>query len=483
MNEKVYDVAVIGSGPAGQQAALQAANAGLKTALIEKDRMLGGACVYRGTIPSKTLRENALRISEMRKIAQAANLRLPRQKEMAILLGQLDTVLQSHHESLQRRMQIHGVDFFHGRASFADTHRLRIEFVGGDHCLLRAGTIVIATGSRPRNPPELAIDHENILDSDSILSLVYLPESLTVLGSGVIACEYASIFQALGVRVTLVDSHWRPLRFLDPDLSKSFVAEFESQGGQWRGGVAVQKTEFDGVSQVVVTLQDGERIVSEKLLCAVGREANLEDLRIENAGLTPGGNNLIPVNEHLQCIQPNILAAGDVIGAPSLASASMEQGRRAICHVTGNETPRDNYPLATGIYSIPELACVGMSESEARKRFPRIMVGRAHFHETAKGRITGCRNGFLKLIADASGRRLLGVGIVGPGATELVHIGQMALIQHADVDLFVNQIFNFPTLAEAYREAALKIIAARSGSPDTTAFQQTISEFCSSGAC
>ncbi|MCL4150099.1 UNVERIFIED_CONTAM: hypothetical protein GTU68_053770, partial [Idotea baltica] len=269
-----YDVVVIGSGPAGQKAALQAANAGQKVAIIERDTLFGGACVHRGTIPSKTLRENALRIKNMRQNAALFDFKLGEDTEMATLMDRLDAVLKAHDTFMRAQIDRNNVERIQGRASFIDNHTLHINHVGKLNSKLTSNTIIIATGSYPRHPENIPIDHEHILDSDSILSLLYLPTSLTVLGGGVIASEYASIFQALGVKVTMIDRYPMPLGFLDSDMTNCFIREFESLGGTWLGNQTVQKVEWDGVSEVIAHCEDGTVIRSQKLLCAAGRLAN-----------------------------------------------------------------------------------------------------------------------------------------------------------------------------------------------------------------
>lgn len=456
-----YDVLVVGSGPAGQKAAVQAAKAGRKVGLIEQDRYLGGACVHRGTIPSKTLRENALRLSHLRRNAALASFRLNEDVEMATLIERLDSVVKAHDEYMQRQIRRNHIASIHGRAEFEDQHSLIVTAVNGERQRLRAQTIVIASGSYPRHPAHIPVDHEHIFDSDSILSVLYLPRSLTVVGSGVIACEYASIFQALGVQVTLIDRYPRPLGFLDADLTHKFVHAFTEMGGQWRGNVEVLKAQWDGLSQVVSFCSDGARISSEKLLCAAGRLANVKDLKIENAGLMLNSQGLLSVDSDMRTEVPHIFACGDVIGPPSLASTAMEQGRRASCSALDINIGNASDMIPSGIYSIPELSSVGFSEHQARDRFGDVIVGKALFEEIARGQISGIQDGMLKIVCDKAGKKILGVMIVGEGATELIHIGQMAMIHNADVDIFVESVFNFPTLAEAYRVAALAVIGQR----------------------
>jgi len=457
-----FDLVVIGSGPSGQKAAVQAAKAKKTVALIERDRVLGGACVHRGTIPSKTLRENALRVKHMRQNAELSNFVLAEDTEMATLIDRLDEVLLAHDNYMQKQIERNGIVRIHGRASFVDNEHISIEKVRGEAEVIKAKNIIIATGSFPRTPDNIPVDHEHVFDSDSILSMLYLPSSLTVLGGGVIASEYASIFQALGVKVTMIDRYPRPLGFLDSDLTDKFVHNFESSGGTWMGETTVSKVHWDGLANVITECEDGRVVKSEKLLCAAGRLANVSDLKIDNAGLKLNERGLIPVNDELCTEVSNIYASGDVIGPPSLASASMEQGRRASCNALGISVGQMNQMIPSGIYGIPELSSVGLSEEQARDKYDDIIVGKALFEEIARGQISGLQDGMLKLVCDGEGKKVLGVMVVGEGATELVHIGQMALLANADVDIFVESIFNFPTLAEAYRVAALAVIGQRS---------------------
>ncbi len=466
MTNKSYDVVIIGSGPSGQKAAIQAAKVGKRVGLIEKTREMGGACVHRGTIPSKTLRENALRVKNMRMNAAIANFQLAEDLELATLINRLEDVLNAHDIYMRKQLERNGIDLLHGRAKFISNTELEITKLRGEAENIEAEYFVIATGSFPRKPANVPVDHEHVFDSDSILSMLYLPKSLTVLGGGVIASEYASIFQALGVKVTMLDKYPTPLGFLDSDLTSRFQNEFENMGGTWLGGKVIRKIYWNDLDSVVTICEDGTEIKSDKLLCAAGRMANVADLHIENAGLTLNERGLISVDQDLRTSVPNIFAAGDVIGPPSLASASMEQGRRAICNALEIPTGQLSKVIPSGIYSIPELSAVGLSEAQAQKEHEEIIVGKADFEEIARGQISGIQEGMLKLICDREGKKILGVSIVGEGATELVHIGQMAIISNCEVDSFVDNIFNFPTLAEAYRVAALDVIGKRGSSPN-----------------
>ena len=460
------DVAVIGSGPAGQKAAVQAAKAGNKVCLIEQDNLLGGACVHRGTIPSKTLRENAVTIQHMHHNAKLFDQQFNHDIEMAVLLDHVDDVLKAHNDFMEKQINRNLIVRLHGKASFTTPWELHVVRVKGKPMDVRARFIIIATGSIPRQPDKIDVDHEHIFDSDSILSMLYLPQSLTVLGGGVIASEYASIFQAIGCKVTMIDRYPMPLGFLDQDLTQCFVEAFEHHGGTWIGEKKVEKVYWDGVANVVVECEDGTKVESEKCLVAAGRIANVSQLNLPAADVELTDQQLVQVNEQLQTTQTHIFAAGDVIGPPALASTSMDQGRRATCNALGipNSAFSDLIPM--GIYGIPELSSVGLSEQQARKQFGDVMIGKAPFAEIARGQISGNLEGFVKLIADSKGERLLGVQVVGEGATELIHIGQMALIHQAHIDIFIENIFNFPTMAETYRVAALAIAGQRAAAND-----------------
>ncbi len=461
MSTADYDIIVVGSGPAGQKSAVQAAKLNKRVALIERDRDLGGSCVYRGTIPSKTLRENALRVKNMRMNAAIANFQLAEDLELATLIDRLDEVLGAHDVYMRKQMTRNNIDLIHGRAKFSSATDIEVTNVRGERTTLHSQHIVIATGSYPRHPDNVPVDHEHIFDSDSVLSMMYLPKSLIVMGGGVIASEYASIFQALGVKVTMIDRYPQPLGFLDIDLTKTFVNAFEEMGGTWAGNSKVSKVHWNGYDGVECECEDGTVYKADKLLCAAGRQANVEDLCIENAGLTLNERGLISVDADLRTEVDSIYAAGDVIGPPSLASASMEQGRRASCNIYSVDVGTMQNLIPSGIYSIPELSAVGLNEQQAREQYREIIIGVAKFDEIARGQVSGIQNGMLKLICDGDGMKVLGIMIVGEGATELIHIGQMALISQADVDIFVENIFNFPTLAEAYRVAALSVIGQR----------------------
>ncbi len=449
---RCYDLLVVGSGPAGQSAAVHAAKHGLRVALCEQARYVGGACVHQGTIPSKALRERTLR----RLTGSDGTHSGPLDQSVPVteLIGEVGEVVRAHDGYLRDQLRRSGVQLLHGRASFESANRVQIRGVEGTRQSVEAASFVIATGSAPRALPRVAVDHEHVYDSDSILSIAYLPRTLTVLGGGVVACEYASIFALLGVAVTLVDRSPRPLGFLDAGLTEAFLSRFAALGGTFVGGATVEEVRFDGLASVITRLDCGTALVSDKVLCALGREARLHGLRVDVPGVRVTERGLIDVNDHGQTSVPHIYAAGDVVGPPALASASMEQGRRAACHLCGVEPGTGSRYIPTGIYTFPELASVGMTVSEARAAFSSVVSGVAPFSEIARGHIAGAQEGYLELVVSGD-RRLRGVHIAGGNATELIHVGQMALIQEATLDVFIDNVFNFPTYGESYRVAAL----------------------------
>ncbi len=453
---------IIGSGPAGQKAAIQGVKSGKSVIVIEQEAKVGGACVHRGTIPSKTLRETAAAfIGFRRRSGNVFDLKITEETQISTLMKRLEQVIKAHEEYMGHQMERNGVQLLHGRAKFLSPNEVEVLRIDRSRQTIQADIILIAVGSQPRNPDNINVDHEHILDSDSILSMIYLPKSLTVLGSGVIACEYATIFSSLGVKVTIIDKGDRPLGFLDPELTDRFVKAFEESGSRFIGKRQPKSVVWDGISEVVTILDNDEEVRSERCLFALGRVACLRGLNIEAAGLKPTDRGIIAVNEHCQTTVPHIYAAGDVIGPPSLASSSMEQGRRAILHALNLPASKGEATLPMGIYTIPEMSAVGMTEADAIKKFGGAIVGRAKFSEVARGHIAAIEEGMLKLVCDPQGRKLLGVHIIGEGATDLVHVGQMALFMNADVDIFVDNIFNFPTLTESYRVAAFDVTERR----------------------
>ena len=452
-----YDFIVIGSGPGGQKAAIQGAKSGKKVALVERARDIGGECLFHGTIPSKTLREAALNVTNLRSVSNIFNYELRSDLEIHSLMGRLDQVLDLQKTSIKEQLIRNDIELIHGKAQLVGSNEVLVKHIDGTSSTITSEFIVIATGSRPRRPPEIPVDHEHILDSDSILSMIYIPQSLTVLGGGVISSEYASIFALLGVKVTMIDRAPRPLMFMDPELVTSYLEHFKENGGVHFGGAEIESVEWDGVSQVVTRLASGRVVASDKLLVALGRLANVEGLGLEGLTIEQSKRGHIVVDEHYRTSIPNIYAVGDVIGRPSLAASAMEQGRRAVCHALGLDTGIDFNLLPIGIYAIPEMASVGLSEEAAREQYGEVVVGKARISEIARAQISGATTGLLKLVVAPDGKKLLGVHIVCQGASDLIHAGELALINGNNVEIFRENVLNFPTMSQAYRNAALDV--------------------------
>jgi NAD(P) transhydrogenase len=453
-----FDIIVIGAGPAGQKAAVQGAKASKRVALIERERGIGGSCVYRGTIPSKTLRESALHLDRLKRAGEAFQFSLKPDTQIATLLSRLESVVQAHDSFMNRQIKRNGISLFHGRARFLSEHTIEMQTVDGEKQQFSADTIVLATGSRPRNPEHIPVDHEHILDSDSLLSMMYLPRSLAVIGGGVIGCEYASIFALLGVEVTLIDRAPYPLQFMDRELVEQFIKDFQRHGGHYFGGQNIEQVQWNKIAHVVTKLSNGTTIHTEKMLVALGRQANIEDLNLPAAGIIVSETGVIPVNQYCQTNVSHIYAVGDMVGTPALASKAMEHGRRAVRHALNLPIGDAASTIPLGIYTIPEMASIGLDEMSARERYRDPLIGRAKYEEVARAQISGAGHGLLKLVADPAGERLLGVQAVGDSATELIHLGQLALQGGATIESFIDNVFNFPTYAEAYRIAALDIL-------------------------
>lgn len=457
-----YDVLVIGSGPAGQNAALEAAEHGARVLIIEQEPQVGGACVQYGTIPSKTLRETAMTLAAFqRRSGDVYQITHDAQLSVTSLMKRLNEVVHTHQETTRNCLEQAGVERAYGRARLLSAHDVEITRVCGAQSTVSGSTLIIATGSRPRNPLNIRVDHENILDSDSILSMSYLPRSIAIFGGGVIACEYASTFSSLGVQVTMFDRASRPLGFVDAELVEYFLRQLRASGGEFIGDCELASVKWDGLSSVKITLADGRAFASDKAFVALGRVANIDSLGLAKAGLHASDRGFLAVNEFCQTVVPNIYAVGDTIGPPSLASASMDQGRKAVIHALNGFRSEASLSLPTGIYTIPEIATVGLTEKEAAEKFGVPRVARVSFERVARAHITANPSGMLKMVTCPEGQRVLGIQVAGDGATELVHIGQMAMIAHLPVDTFIQTTFNFPTMAEAYRLAALEIVHTR----------------------
>ncbi|RMG30859.1 MAG: Si-specific NAD(P)(+) transhydrogenase [Gammaproteobacteria bacterium] len=451
-----FDFLVIGSGPAGQRAAIQAAKLGCNVAIVERRPVVGGVSVHTGTIPSKTLREAALYLSGWdQRGVYGQNYRLKKKIGIEDLMKRLDITLHHEIEVMENQLMRNGITVIHGIASFTDPHTIEVERPDGTKEHYTADKFLIAVGSRPARPEGIPFDNETIIDSDGILNLKRLPRSMIVVGAGVIGVEYASIFSTLDVRITLVDGRPTLLDFMDREIVDELVHAMRERGMVLRLGEKVEQVEKDPQGHVVCWLESGKRLVAETILFAAGRIGCTYALGLENAGLQTDARRRLRVNEHFQTEVPHIYAAGDVIGFPALASTSMDQGRLAACHAMGVEgcTTQEYFPF--GIYAVPEVSMIGATERELTEQKVPYETGVCRLRETARGQIMGLQEGILKLLIRIEDHRLLGVHIIGEGATELVHIGQAVLTLGGTLEYFLENVFNYPTLAEAYKVAAL----------------------------
>jgi NAD(P) transhydrogenase len=451
-----YDIIVIGSGPAGRRAAIQAAKLGRTALVIESRLRVGGVSVHTGTIPSKTLRETVLNLSGWRERGfYGLSYRVKKDIEGKDLGVRLRMTLDHEIEVLEHQFARNGVKTFAGVARFVDPHRLVVR-TGAEEQSFAGDKIVIAVGTAPFRPPDVPFNDRNVFDSDNIATEPHVPRSLTVVGAGVIGIEYATIFSALDVPVTIIEPRENFLEFIDREIIDEFMHELRKRGIQFRIGVKVERVEVDGQGYAVSTLSDGRRVRTEALLYAAGRVGATKDLGLETCGIEPDSRGRLKVDpKTFQTSSPHIYAAGDVIGFPSLASTSMEQGRIAACHAFGAPMPSPPEFFPYGIYAVPEISTVGLTETEVRERRIGYEVGIARFREISRGHIMGLESGMMKLLFSLADRKLLGAHIVGEGATELIHIGQAVLNLGGTLDYFVENAFNYPTLAEGYKIAAL----------------------------
>ncbi len=451
-----YDLLVLGSGPAGEKAAMQAAKLRRRVAMVERSDCLGGNCLHTATIPSKTLRETILYIAGVRQRSlHGIHTTLGKHVTIDDLLRRKDAVIRSQVEVLEHKLDRNDVTLLRGVARFLDPHRMEVVGPDGSRQEATAEVIVIATGSRPARDPSIPFDDQQVYDSDAILRLSAIPHSLTIVGGGVIGCEYACMFAVLGTKVTLVDTRPRVLDFADREIAELLVARMRDVGITLRLGEEVAAIRRESAHRVAADTKSGKTLVAEQLLYAVGREGNTAELGLERAGLTAARRGLLKVNQHFQTAVPHIYAVGDVIGFPSLAATAMHQGRLAAAHAFGLAVNHEGTQLPYGIFTIPEISMVGETEEQLTTARVPYEIGQAFFREIARGEIVGDRTGMLKLLFERDTHRLRGVHIIGEKASELVHIGQAVLAFGGPVDYFVENVFNHPTLSEAYKVAAL----------------------------
>ncbi len=450
-----YDLVVIGSGPAGEKGAAQAAYFGKKVALVERSPYLGGAGINTGTVPSKTLRETALYFSGLRQRGlYGIDYSLKDNLTVSDFMYRKGIVVENQWGLIQRNLEKHHIELVHGVATLKDTHTVCVQRSDGAGLDLTTGVILIATGSSPYHPPDVPFDHQVIYDSDSILHMSHIPKSMIIVGGGVIGSEYASIFTALGVQVTLVDSRDRLLPFVDYEIAQRLQQQLEGLGLRFIFNDRVVQINA-GNSHVELKLKTGELLAGEIALFAAGRQSNVAELGLENLGVKMGDRGLILVNEKYQTSVPNIYAAGDVIGFPALASTSMEQARVAMVHAFNLRYKEQVSPiLPLAVYTIPEISMVGLSEDDCQKKKLPYLVGRAYYENNARGQIIGDLSGMLKLVFSPSDKKLLGVHLIGEMASELVHLGAQVLAAGGTIDAFIHAVYNYPSLSDAYKYAA-----------------------------
>ena len=454
-----YDLLVIGSGPAGQRAAIQGAKLDKKVAIVEKKTVLGGVSVNLGTIPSKTLREAVLDLSGYREREfYGASYSVKQKITMQDLVLRTDKVIQHEIDVTRHQLLRNGIELIAASASFCGPEAVQLEYVDGSTVrTVKARRIIIATGTEVTRDPHIPFDGKLIFTSDDVLYLDKLPRTLAVVGAGVIGCEYASMFAALGVRVTLIDKRGRLLPFVDEEVVDALTYQLRENRVTMRFNESVHHLETiddEHGPRVKIHLDSGKTIITEKALYSIGRTGATSHLALDRAGLEADDRGRLSVNEHYQTKVPHIYAVGDVIGFPALASTSMEQGRIATCHAFHIKATSVPALFPYGIYSIPEISMVGKNEEELTQAGVPYEVGKARYREIARGQIIGDVHGLLKLIFHCETRELLGVHIIGEGASELVHIGQAVMKFNGKVDYFITTVFNYPTLAECYKVAA-----------------------------
>jgi NAD(P) transhydrogenase len=449
-----YDLLVIGSGPAGQRAAIQAAKSGKRVALIEMREVVGGACINTGTIPSKTMREAVMHLSGYQyQSIYGVNYRVKDKITLADLAFRVQHVIKTEVDVTQAQLSRNGIEVILGVASFVDPHHLRVQS-SRSQSDYEAQTIIIATGTKPASSPKVPFNNRNIINSDQILQMPQIPKTLIVVGGGVIGVEYTCMFATLGVRVILVEKRPRLLEFADSEMVEALSYRLRDSRVTLRLNEEVESVEEMPDGTVVANLMSRKKISGDALLYAVGRQGNVEELNLAVAGIEANGRGRIQVDSEYRTTQPHIYAVGDVIGFPSLASVSMEQGRIAAATAAGLSVHSNpaNYPY--GIYTIPEISFIGKTEEQLTDEDVPYEVGIAFYREIARGQIRGDTTGRLKLIFHRETKELLGVHIIGEGASELLHIGQAVFILKGKMDYFVDTVFNYPTLAECYKAAA-----------------------------
>lgn len=470
MEPTTYDLIVIGSGPAGESGAETAAIFGKRVALIEKNPLLGGASTNTGTLPSKTLRETALAISGLKsRDLYGVDLSLRREAGITDFMYHERRVTANERRRVGSNLERHGITLYRGAARFEDAHTIRVSPVDpaaaeSSDVLLRAEKVLIATGSSPIQPPGFAFAHPRVHDSDEILELDHLPKTMAVIGAGVIGSEYACTFAALGTKVFVIDGRDKLMPYLDAEVSEALEAAMRHLLGItfiWKERAT--DCEAPETGDVTLTLSSGSTLDVEAVLIAAGRSSNTGSLNLQAAGITPGRRGVLEVDSHYRTSVPHIYAAGDVIGSPALASTSMEQARAAMCHAFQLDYEDFSPLLPSGIYTIPEVSMLGPNEAELKQKGVDYVVGRAPYSLNARGAIIGDKVGFLKLLFNRADMKLLGVHVIGEHASEVVHIGLMAMLTNNGADLFLKACFNYPTLGDLYKHATFDALLNKAG--------------------
>ncbi len=451
---QTFDLIVLGSGPAGQRAAIQGAKRGKRVAVVERREVVGGTCINTGTIPSKTIREAVLHLSGYQyQNIYGINYRVKEKITMADLSFRVQHVIKTEIDVIQAQLSRNNVELLIGTGSFVDPHTVKVESVRGSSTY-SAEYIVIGTGTKPAVSPKVPLNGRNIISSDQVLEMPSIPKTLIVVGGGVIGVEYTCMFATLGVRVILVEKRPRLLEFADAEMVEALSYHLRDSRVTMRLNEEVQSVEEAPDGNVVANLESKKKISGDALLYAVGRQGNVDDLNLAAAGIEADSRGRIPVDSEYKTKQPHIYAVGDVIGFPSLASVSMEQGRIAAANAFGVQIHSNPATYPYGIYTIPEISFIGKTEEQLTEEDVPYEVGVAYYREIARGQIRGDTTGRLKIIFHRENHCVLGVHIIGEGASELLHIGQAVMILGGTIDYFVDTVFNYPTLAECYKAAA-----------------------------
>ena len=457
-----YDLVVIGSGPAGEKGAALAGFIGKRVCMIERQSCLGGACVNTGTLPSKTLRETSLYLSGFaQRGLYGVDYSMKREGiSVPQFMVRKQWVVRTEIEQIERNLERHGIELVQGSGRFTAAHTVEVALASGGSRRITFEFALIATGSSPRRPPGIPFDIPDVEDSDTILELDRIPDTMTVVGGGVIGCEYASIFACLGVKVTLLEGRKTLLEFLDEEITEILTRRLRALGIDIVFEDGVERIVDEPGPGVMVETKSGRRVRSGKVLIAAGRVGNTQGLGLETIGVRVDERNKILVDKRYATSVPNIYAAGDVIGFPALASTAMEQGRIAMIHAFGVKYKLEfSEQLPYGLYTIPEVGTIGKTEAECKQANIDVVVGRAKYSNNPRGQIIGDLEGLLKLVFRADDKRLIGVHIIGEKATELVHIGQACMLLGGTIDYFLQTVFNYPTLSDMYKYAAIDALA------------------------